>query len=98
MVTRVTQVEIAKHIGVDVSSVNKILNRVDGPKFSKSTVSAVMKAAKKFGYKISPRAKSEYRRILMDLFPRNSAPVEIAMARGVPVPKAVEILDLLYRT
>ena len=93
----VTQVEIAKHVGIDVSSVNKIINKAPG-KFKKETIEKVMKAAKRFKYNFRRSSKANLRRILMQLFPKDSAPVEIALARGVPVPKAVEILDLLYRT
>ena len=38
-----TQVEIARRVGLDVSSVNKILNRRPGPVFKKSTVDKVFK-------------------------------------------------------
>ncbi len=34
----VTQVEIARRVGLDVSSVNKILNRRTGPVFRKATI------------------------------------------------------------
>lgn len=45
-----TQVEIAKRVGLDVSSVNKILNRVPGPTFRKDTIKRVLAAAKEVGY------------------------------------------------
>jgi DNA-binding LacI/PurR family transcriptional regulator len=93
----VTQVEIAKHVGIDVSSVNKIINKSPG-KFKKETIAAVFKAAKKFKYNFRRSSKANLRRILMQLFPKDSAPVEIALARGVTVPTAVEILLTLYGT
>ena len=37
----VTQQDIAKTVGLDVSSVNKILNRVPGPVFRRETIKAV---------------------------------------------------------
>ena|SRR6185503_1233557 len=47
-----TQVEIARQAGLDVSSVNKILNRRHGPVFKKATVDKVFKLAKKLGYSL----------------------------------------------
>lgn len=47
-----TQVEIARQAGLDVSSVNKILNRRAGPVFKKATVEKVFRLAKKVGYSL----------------------------------------------
>jgi hypothetical protein len=47
-----TQVEVAKKVGLDVSSVNKILNRRAGAVFKSSTVATVFKAAKQLGYSL----------------------------------------------
>lgn len=46
----VTQVEIARRVGLDVSSVNKILNRRQGPVFRKETIRLVFKTARAMGY------------------------------------------------
>src|SRR5213594_3978319 len=46
----VTQVAIAKRLSLDVSSVNKILNRRQGPVFRKETIKRVFKAAQDLGY------------------------------------------------
>lgn len=46
----ITQVEIARMLKVDVSTVNKILNRRPGTKFRPETVEKVFKLAKKNGY------------------------------------------------
>ncbi len=46
----VTQVEIARRVGLDVSSVNKILNRRPGPVFHKETIKKVFRTAKDLGY------------------------------------------------
>lgn len=48
---KTTQLEIAREVGLDVSSVNKILNRMPGPKFQESTIKAVRRAARKLGWK-----------------------------------------------
>lgn len=46
----VTQLEIAQRAGLDVSSVNKILNKRQGPVFRKDTIKKVFKIARDLGY------------------------------------------------
>lgn len=58
---RVTQSEIARRLGVDVSTVNKILNEKAGAKFQKTTVDAVLRAARELGYDFD-RRKYTHRR------------------------------------
>ncbi len=57
----VTQVEIARRVGLDVSSVNKILNRRPGPVFRKETIKKVFKVARELGYDFG-RLKYQHRR------------------------------------
>jgi len=61
-----TQVEIARRAGLDVSSVNKILNRRQGPVFKKATVEKVFRVAKQLGYSLDrlkrPHGRSHERR------------------------------------
>ncbi|HLF94779.1 MAG TPA: PilZ domain-containing protein [Planctomycetota bacterium] len=57
----VTQVEIARRVGLDVSSVNKILNRRQGPVFRKDTIKKVFRIAKELGYDFG-RLKYQHRR------------------------------------
>lgn len=57
----VTQVEIARRVGLDVSSVNKILNKRQGPVFRKETIRKVFKYAKDLGYDFG-RLKYAHRR------------------------------------
>lgn len=57
----VTQGQIARHVGLDVSSVNKILNRRKGPVFKKETIKQVFKVAKALGYDFG-RLKYVHRR------------------------------------
>jgi hypothetical protein len=47
-----TQVEIARRVGLDVSSVNKILNRRPGATFNPATVEKVFRVAKRLGYSL----------------------------------------------
>lgn len=56
-----TQKDIARRVGLDISSVNKILNRRKGHLFRKETVRKVFKAARDLGYDFS-RLKHEHRR------------------------------------
>jgi transcriptional regulator with XRE-family HTH domain len=57
----ITQVEIARRVGLDVSSVNKILNRRQGPVFRKDTIKRVFRVAKELGYDFG-RLKYQHRR------------------------------------
>lgn len=57
----VTQIEIARRVGLDVSSVNKILNRRAGPVFRKDTIKKVFKVARELGYDFG-RLKYQHRR------------------------------------
>ena len=57
----VTQGEIAKRLGLDVSSVNKILNKRPGPVFRKDTIKKVFKTARELGYDFG-RLKYTHRR------------------------------------
>lgn len=71
----VTQVEIARRLGLDVSSVNKILNRRQGPVFRKETVQKVFKAAKELGYDFNKLKYTHRRR-----FPRREVTVAAELA------------------
>lgn len=56
-----TQVEIARRTGLDISSVNKILNRKSRYRFRAATVRKVLKAARELNYDFG-RLKHEHRR------------------------------------
>ena len=57
----VTQGEIARRLGLDVSSVNKILNKRAGPVFRKETIRKVFRTARELGYDFG-RLKYTHRR------------------------------------
>src|SRR5687767_8426651 len=57
----ITQGEIARRLGLDVSSVNKILNKRAGPVFRKDTIKKVFKVARELGYDFG-RLKYTHRR------------------------------------
>ena len=81
---RVTQVEIARRLGLDVSSVNKILHGVPGLKWKDETVKAVFDSARELGYdldKIKFRHNREYPRIPLNM----PAQVEIVLPDHVVV-------------
>jgi transcriptional regulator with XRE-family HTH domain len=71
----ITQVEIARRAGLDVSSVNKILNRRKGPIFKKETIKQVFKLAKDLGYDFG-RLKYFHRR----RHPRKSLGLPVALS------------------
>jgi hypothetical protein len=58
----VNQVDIARALRLDVSTVNKILNRKPGTKFRPETVQKVMELAKRRGYDFA-RLKFSHRRL-----------------------------------
>ncbi len=57
----ITQVEIARRVGMDVSSVNKILNRRLGPVFRKDSIKKVFRVARQLGFDFG-RLKFQHRR------------------------------------
>lgn len=57
----VTQVEIARTLGVDISTVNKILNRTPGYKFRKETIKKVHSMAKSLGFNLSALKHKHHR-------------------------------------
>lgn len=59
----VTQLDLARKLGVDVSSVNKILLRKPGPVFRKGTIERVFRAARELGYDFSRHDVRRHRRI-----------------------------------
>ncbi len=73
----VTQTDVAKRVGMDVSSVNKILNRKPGAIFRKETIDHVFKTAKEMGYNFDRMIKGNVIRDLKDLVPANMSPTEL---------------------
>ena len=71
----VTQSEIARQLGLDVSSVNKILNRRNGPVFRNETVKRVFDVAQRMGYNLD-KLKHHHRRE----HPRRSMKVEAELS------------------
>jgi transcriptional regulator with XRE-family HTH domain len=72
----ITQHQIARRVGLDVSSVNKILNKRDGPVFKKETIRKVFKVARELGYDLT-KLKHQHKRV----HPRKSAdlPLELSI-------------------
>lgn len=58
----VTQSTIAREVGIDVSSVNKILNQVPGAKFRKDTVARVFRVARRVRYNLDRETKHSLKR------------------------------------
>src|SRR5688572_30606842 len=76
-----TQVEIARQVGLDVSSVNKILNRRPGAVFKQTTVEKVFRVAKRLGYGID-RLKRTHRRSHVRRETKLSAKLGLFAANG----------------
>jgi DNA-binding LacI/PurR family transcriptional regulator len=91
-----TQVEIAAAVGLDVSTVNKILNQVSGPVFRKDTIKLVFDKAKELGYKPRVAGKGTMRRTLETLFPREGHIKTLSVVRSVTVAEVARIRRMLY--
>jgi transcriptional regulator with XRE-family HTH domain len=99
----ITQKDIARIVGLDVSSVNKILNRRQGPKFKKETISQVFKVAKRFKYDFGRDTKGSLagrvellEKALKEIVPSILTIEEIAARTNLSVEKAREIRELAY--
>jgi hypothetical protein len=59
---RVRQADIARRVGLDVSSVNKILNRHPGSVFTEKKIREVLRVARELGYDLSRLKHTHHRR------------------------------------
>lgn len=92
----ITQVEIAEMAGLDVSSVNKILNEVPGPIFKKETIARVLKIAAKHGYDFERPTKLTFPRALREVVPAEEPDGEAALRLRVSERRVSEIKRMLY--
>jgi transcriptional regulator with XRE-family HTH domain len=69
-----TQVDIAKAVGLDVSSVNKILNETPGPRFKPGTISKVFRVAEKMGYNFNRPTKERALKVLLKMYREHKCP------------------------
>ena len=74
----VTQADIARRVGIDVSSVNKILNGRKDAVFKKETVRKVFKVAREMGYDLG---RVKYRHGRREPRKELSMPLEISIYR-----------------
>jgi DNA-binding LacI/PurR family transcriptional regulator len=91
-----TQVDIAAALGIDTSSVNKILNKVRGSVFRPETIKRVFAKAKELGYKQSGASKGQMRRTLEELFPSAQTNISLAVLRGLAPAEVARIKRMLY--
>lgn len=92
-----TQVDIARELGLDVSTCNKILNRVSGSKFRSETIKRVFLTAKKLGYRTDGRrTKGALIGLLHELVPKWGDEKLLACLRGVDVAFVRRVRKLLY--
>lgn len=74
---RVIQADIAAVVGMDVSSVNKILNEVKGPVFKPSTIKHVKATAKRLGWTPRKTDVSNLKKVvrkIKDVYSVNASP------------------------
>jgi transcriptional regulator with XRE-family HTH domain len=71
-----TQEQIARRVGLDVSSVNKILNKRAGASFRKETVRKVLQAARELGYDLQ---RLKHRHIRKNPRKEVSVPLEVSI-------------------
>lgn len=93
----VTQKQIAKAVGLDCSSVNKILNKTPYAVFRRKTVNHVLRVARRMGYDLKRPTKAALQAILLELFPESWLDSDLAEIRRVPIEKVKEIRRLLYK-
>jgi transcriptional regulator with XRE-family HTH domain len=79
---RVTQVEIARQVGIDVSSVNKILNRVPGAVFRKETLRHVQEVARLLGYSLGRANRHALIEVLREITAAHPCPLCPACRRA----------------
>lgn len=92
----VTQMEIAQRLGLDVSTVNKVLNKAPRASFKKETVKAIFKMVKDLGYKPHSASKGQMRTILEGLFPSTQPDISLAVMRGLAPAEVARIKRMLY--
>ena len=92
---RTTQTEIARIVGLDVSSVNKILNQTPGATFSKATIAKVFRVAKRLGYDQTRPTKGSLLAALRQIAPDNEPVEALAHRLNLSVDRAAEIKRLV---
>lgn len=95
---KVTQAEVAKKVGLDVSTVNKILNRVPGPSFAEATVKRVFKAAREMGWRLKWTGKYQLKDLVQQLSGalKEALPL-IEASRHMSVERIEKLKELLKR-
>jgi len=99
---KVTQIAIARLVGLHVSTISKILNRRPGPSHSRKTIRKVFEAARRLGYPVEclkHEHRRRHRRRIVNL------PVEISLYlagdvlydRGTAVLRDVSLSGALLR-
>lgn len=69
-----TQLEVAEKVGLDVSTVNKILNEMPGPVFRKDTIQKVFRTAEKMGYNFNRPTKERTIKTLLKMYREHKCP------------------------
>lgn len=91
----VTQADIARKVGLDVSSVNKILNQIPGAVFHTRTKQAVFRTARELGYRFSTTSRGAMLRVLREVFPCSMTAETLASVRNMSVARVTEIKRMI---
>jgi predicted transcriptional regulator len=94
----VTQKDIAKRIGMDVSTCNKILHKVKGPKFRRETIELVFRTAREMGWDFDRYSKGWAMAVLREVFPDDLTPQQTATFRRLPLKQVLAVRKVLYKT
>lgn len=89
--------DIAAAVGLDVSSVNKILNRRRGPKFKEATVKAVFAAARKMRYDFAKPSKGALVEFMRAVLPEELSDESLADLRNLPIEQVRRFRAILKR-
>jgi hypothetical protein len=82
---------------LDVSTVNKILNKAPGMVFNEATKRRVFKMAEELGYDFERGTKGWSLATLRTMFPQTVEDIILAEARGISVEMVQSIKSRLYR-
>ncbi len=91
------QIDIARKVGLDVSSVNKILSGSKRWNFKPETIAQVLRVAKKLGYDFDKPTKGKLVALLVELFPGDAKNERLADERGISIEKVEQIKRLIAR-
>ncbi len=91
-----TQKDIAKRLGINVTSVNKCLHKAPGAVFRKETIEAVFRTAHEMGYNFDQYSKGWAMALLREVFPKELSVEQTMTFRRLPRKTVVGARKVLY--